>query len=104
MAAGQARLDHLCCGTLSRAEGLLTAGLKCGRREWVGAAEALAGPVAERLQREGIRAARTAGFEHGLFQPGFFQGVSGIGYELLRLSRPEWLPSVAGFESPAWRR
>jgi lantibiotic modifying enzyme len=30
--------------------------------------------------------------------PGFFVGLSGIGYELLRLSFPEQLPSVLLFE------
>jgi len=102
-AAGPARLDHLCCGTLARAEALLMAGLRLGRAEWVDAARSLAGPVADRLRRDGIAGARTAGFEYGLFQPGFFQGVSGIGYQLLRLSQPALLPSVAGFEAPAWR-
>ena len=30
----------------------------------------------------------------GLFSPSFFQGGSGIGYELLRLAYPEQLPNV----------
>ncbi|MEI6174293.1 MAG: lanthionine synthetase LanC family protein [Bacteroidota bacterium] len=32
------------------------------------------------------------------FNPGFFQGISGIGYELLRLAWPEKIPSVLVFE------
>jgi lantibiotic modifying enzyme len=31
------------------------------------------------------------------FTPGFFQGISGIGYELLRLNNPD-IPSVLLFE------
>lgn len=33
-----------------------------------------------------------------LYNPGFFQGTSGIGYELLRLAYPESLPSVLLWE------
>lgn len=29
-----------------------------------------------------------------VYNPGFFQGTAGIGYELLRLAYPESLPSV----------
>ena len=34
-----------------------------------------------------------------MFEPGFFQGLSGIGYQLLRLAAPSRLPSVLSFES-----
>jgi lantibiotic modifying enzyme len=30
--------------------------------------------------------------------PGFFQGKAGIGYELLRMARPDLLPSVLLWE------
>jgi hypothetical protein len=33
-----------------------------------------------------------------VFEPSFFQGLSGIGYQLLRLAAPERLPSVLAFE------
>jgi len=33
-----------------------------------------------------------------IFNPGFFQGLSGIGYGLLRLAEPEKLDSVLIFE------
>ncbi len=32
------------------------------------------------------------------YNPGFFQGASGIGYELLRLAYPDQLPSVLLWE------
>jgi lantibiotic modifying enzyme len=29
-----------------------------------------------------------------IYQPGFFQGTAGIGYQLLRLAQPDLLPSA----------
>ena len=98
MAAGPGRFDHLCCGTFSRVEALLTMGARAAKDEWIAAARALAEPVARRIASHGMAAARTAGFERGMFEPGFFQGLSGIGYVLLRLTDPGALPSVSGFE------
>jgi lantibiotic modifying enzyme len=46
------------------------------------------------------RAENTGSFQifpnlfRGTYNPGFFQGADGIGYELLRLAYPEKLPSV----------
>ncbi|HEY3383784.1 MAG TPA: type 2 lanthipeptide synthetase LanM family protein [Vicinamibacterales bacterium] len=96
--AGASRFDHLCCGTLSRAEALLVAGRSLQIGAWIDSARRLAEPIAVRVQRHGAAGAHVAGFEHGTFQPGFFQGLSGIGFELLRVSDAP-LPSVAGFES-----
>lgn len=93
------RFDHVCCGNLGRSEALLTVGRRIGDGSLVATAEAMAARVAERA-REGRRAGvRTAGFEHGAFRPGFFQGLSGIGYQLLRTAAPSRLPSVLGFEA-----
>ena len=38
--------------------------------------------------------------------PGFFQGTAGIGYELLRMARPDLLPSVlvVGVNGAGWVR
>ena len=50
------------------------------------------------------RAERTDGFvlhpmlPTQLDNPGFFQGTAGIGYELLRMVRPDLLPSVLLWE------
>jgi lantibiotic modifying enzyme len=33
-----------------------------------------------------------------VYQPGFFQGMAGIGYALLRLAHPDLLPSVLLWE------
>jgi len=32
------------------------------------------------------------------FDPSFFQGLSGIGFELLRIARPQSLPCVLAWE------
>ena len=35
---------------------------------------------------------------NAVFQPGFFRGTSGIGHTLLRLARPDLIPSVLHWE------
>jgi lantibiotic modifying enzyme len=93
------RFDHLCCGRLGRAEVLLAAGRRLGRASLVEAGLALAEAVAERVLASGRLGARTAGFEWRVTLPGFFEGLSGIGYALLRFAAPERLPCVLGFET-----
>lgn len=92
-AAGEWQLasapDHPCCGHLGAAELLLVA----GRPE---RALALAGELVARA-----RAARTYRIAREIpdarLAPAFFQGLSGIGYQLLRLTHPGTLPSVLAF-------
>jgi type 2 lantibiotic biosynthesis protein LanM len=86
-------MDHLCCGNLGRLEVLNEAGTRLNRPELLG--QALAG--ATTLLRRAAAAGEfgcfpspTPGVEH----PGFFQGLSGIGYALLRLAAPGRLPNV----------
>ncbi len=89
--------DHLCCGNLGRAEFLLVAGERLRRPELIAAARA-------RVQDLARRAATEGGFSlHNflpchVYTPGFFMGMSGIGYELLRAARPELMPSVLLWE------
>jgi len=91
--------DHLCCGNLGRADVLLTVGRQLDRPEWVADAAATAGRVAERVLREGRYGARTPGYRTRELAPSFFQGLAGVGYELLRVAAPERLPSVLAFET-----
>ena len=85
-------VDHLCCGNLGRVETLLVGAQLCGRADWAEAALQCATVVVNQAKQAGA---------YGLFpnlpttvyNPGLFQGVSGIGYQLLRLSQPN-LPSV----------
>jgi type 2 lantibiotic biosynthesis protein LanM len=91
-------VDHPCCGNLGRAELLLSAGQRLARPELEEAARANA-------WRAVSRAERTGGFVlHPMLprqvdNPGFFQGTAGIGYQFLRLARPNLLPSVLLWES-----
>ena len=90
-------VDHPCCGNMGRAEGLLASGRRLSRPELEEAARA-------RAWRVVTRAERTDGFVlHPMLpkqvdNPSFFQGTAGIGYELLRMARPDLLPSVLLWE------
>jgi lantibiotic modifying enzyme len=95
------RFDHLCCGRLGRADILLTAGRRLRNQSLEHAGHALAAPVAERVLALGRLGARTAGFEWRVTLPGFFEGLAGIGYTLLRFTAPARLPSILAFELPA---
>lgn len=86
--------DGLCCGRMGRADFLLSAGLRLGRRSLCAAAATIGRQTLTRALREGRFA---TGTDEG-FRPGLFQGVSGIGYELLRLHAPDIVPSVLLWE------
>lgn len=85
--------DHLCCGNLGRVEVLLVASHVFSR--------AYLSEVATQQASWVVRRAEQSGSYHlfekflpGIFHPAFFQGTSGIGYQLLRLANPALLPSV----------
>jgi lantibiotic modifying enzyme len=99
--ASRAGGDHLCCGALGRADVLLTVGESEGRPEWVAAAAVIASGVAERAARERRFALPGSAFEYRVFHPGFFKGLAGVGYGLLRVAAPARVPSVLGFQVPA---
>ncbi|HEX5848037.1 MAG TPA: type 2 lanthipeptide synthetase LanM family protein [Rubrobacter sp.] len=90
-------VDHPCCGSMGLAEVLLSAGQRLARPELEASARTNAWRVLD-------KANRTGGFVlHPLLprqvdNPGFFQGTAGIGYELLRMARPDLLPSVLLWE------
>lgn len=92
--------DHLCCGNMGRCESLFTTGRRLMRREAVEGSRRLARVVIARARKAGHFCLAANGFEYRIFDPGFFRGVSGIGYTLLRLAVPSSLPSVAAFEAP----
>jgi class II lanthipeptide synthase len=90
-------VDHLCCGHLGRIDVLLTAGQKLSRPELSQLAQERAAWVVMRARRLG--AYRLFGnLPPRVFCPGLFQGIAGIGYELLRLATAEALPSVLLWE------
>ena len=86
--------DGLCCGNLGRADLLLAASPPRAGGERPREALRLASSVAARARRRG--GYRTSG--PGFFDPSFFQGLSGIGYQLLRLAHPDRIPSVLVWE------
>jgi lantibiotic modifying enzyme len=83
--------DHLCCGNMGRAEVLLTAGTRLSRPEWVEEAVKLASQTTDRSKKNG---SFSLSFRHGFYNPSLFQGAVGVGYNLLRLTQQEHLPSV----------
>jgi lantibiotic modifying enzyme len=90
--------DHLCCGSLGRAEVLLVLGARLGRPDLQQAAVALGAGVLARAARRRHFRLSGAGCDYRVFDPGFFRGLSGIGYEMLRLAAPGRLPSIAALE------
>ncbi len=82
--------DHPCCGNLGRAELFLSA-------DRVDLAEDIVGRVVERAsQARSYRMGK--GIPDARWAPGFFQGLSGVGYQLLRIAAPNRLPCVLAFE------
>jgi lantibiotic modifying enzyme len=102
LSIGHAEADHVCCGNLGRADVLLVAGERLGRPDLTGAAHA-------RVQDVVRRADEAGGFSlhHSLprrvYAPGFFMGMAGVGYQLLRTAHPRVLPSVLLWELPPTR-
>lgn len=81
-------IDQLCCGNWGRVECLFEAGRLLGDKRMVDEALGLAG----QLSYGDIRLSRCN--PQGLYSSGFYQGVAGIGYQMLRLADPESVPSV----------
>lgn len=78
-------LDTLCCGGFGQIDCLLEMGLGCGRPEWVQAAVAQTESLLGQARQRGAFRLYDDLPAH-LFNPGFFRGVAGIGYTLLRLA------------------
>lgn len=90
-------VDHLCCGAFGRIEFLLKAGRQLGRPDLLELAERYTAAVVRRAEKTG--AFRLFGnLPSGTYSPAFFQGMAGIGYELLRLACPDGFPSVLLWE------
>jgi type 2 lantibiotic biosynthesis protein LanM len=86
--------DHLCCGNLGHAECLLTIGEQCGRPDLVAEARQRTCRVADRAAATENTFRLQTSLPRKVQMPGFFMGMSGIGYALLRTARPDLLPSV----------
>ncbi len=90
-------VDHLCCGTMGRAESLLFASEALGDEALGQAAEELARSVLARRDAAGSFRWRKE-MSSDLFDPTFFTGASGVGYTLLRLAAPRRLPCVLALD------
>lgn len=84
--------DHLCCGNFGRIEVLQVAAQTFSRQELADLAIKQASWIVRRAKRRGSYHLFDK-FTKGIFNPSFFQGTSGIGYQLLKLTQPK-LPSV----------
>ena len=90
-AQGIGSKDGLCCGTLGRGELLLAV-----ERNDPAALDLASGVVEKSHRSGGYSTSGKAGQE--FFDPSFFQGLSGIGYQLLRIAHPDRLPGVLVWE------
>ena len=87
-------VDNLCCGNFGSVEFLLTTAQKLSQPQLLDLAMKRAAQIVTLAQHRGD-------FSYGqsiVYKPGFFQGASGIGYQLLRLAYPDQLPSVLLWE------
>jgi len=90
---GMHEIDHLCCGNFGCIELLLVGAQQLKRSELAEIAQKQAGWTVNRAISTGSFQIFPSLFR-GTYNPGFFQGSAGIGYELLRLADPEKLPSA----------
>jgi lantibiotic modifying enzyme len=90
MLYGLSNLDHLCNGNLGRVEFLFTAAQKTSQPQLQEIAMTQVEEIIARAKQKGH-----FGYEQFLsFNPVFFEGAAGIGYQFLRLAYPDILPSV----------
>ncbi|MFB2833234.1 type 2 lanthipeptide synthetase LanM family protein [Floridanema evergladense] len=85
-------VDCVCCGNFGRIELLQVAAEKLSRPDLKEIAEQRTTWAVHWAEKSG--GYKLPNLPNSVFSPSFFQGTSGIGYELLRLAYPEALPSV----------
>jgi type 2 lantibiotic biosynthesis protein LanM len=95
---GVGQVDHLCCGNMGRVETLLTAGQFFKNVGHMRAAGIRSVMILQRAYDRGFFGLYPPGTAGPPMVPGFFRGLAGIGYQLLRQSHPDRLPSVALFQ------
>ena len=95
--------DHLCCGAAGHAEILLTLGQLSGDVNAIATARTLGRRLIARARERGHFRLTASGAEYPIADPGFFQGLAGIGYHLLRLADPQALPAVLAFATTSAR-
>ncbi|MCU5589783.1 type 2 lanthipeptide synthetase LanM family protein [Bacillus cereus] len=94
---GMGRSHSLCHGDLGNSELFHVAGNVLGRPEWNRMAHAVGMNTIKEKQEIGKY---KTGVGRHIEIPGLFMGLSGIGYQLLRLAKPNQVPSVLTLEKP----
>jgi lantibiotic modifying enzyme len=90
-------LNHsLCHGDLGNIELLLQAGEFLADSEWQAKLGRITSVVLESVERGGW----LCGIPLGVESPGLMPGLAGIGYQLLRLAEPWFVPSVLTLGPP----
>ncbi len=87
----RAPIDHLCCGNFGRLEFLFNAGHRFGKSDLIDLTLSRADEMIEIAEAAGSFNWWLADDD---FNPGFFSGLAGVGYTLLRLDKPDLFPSV----------
>ena len=95
LTAPTAELDTACCGEAGFVDALLSASVILEQPELLAAARSRAAGLVAKAARGEFNAFGPSSIPAG---PGFFQGLSGIGYTLLRAALPDRFPSVQAFE------
>jgi type 2 lantibiotic biosynthesis protein LanM len=85
-------VDGLCCGNFGRLETLLVASQKLEDEKRFLDAVKMAVSLVYKKRNESYRL--LPGVASNVFNPGLFQGLSGIGYGWLRLAQPDVIPSI----------
>jgi len=90
-------MNHsLCHGDLGNLELLLQASLTLNDSQWQEHLNRLSAMILHSIDEYGW----LCGVPLGVETPGLMTGLAGIGYQLLRLAQPDYIPSVLVLESP----
>lgn len=101
-AAATHKTEHVCCGNLSRAEATFAAARGLASADAEAAAARIASGVVRRAMALGHLRLSAVPYDYRVFDPAFFQGTSGAGYQLLRMAGGGRLPSVIAVEGRSW--
>ena len=96
LASGFGRNDSLCHGDLGNLELLLHASQSFADPWWKAKTSRIGTIILDRTQRHGW----CCGVPLGVETPGLMTGLSGIGYEFLRLAKPDQVPSILALAPP----
>ena len=90
-------VDNLCWGNLGRMETLLVASQKLNRADLLEFVHQAVTHIVTQAQAQGTFTF-FPNFPPKVYNPGFFHGATGIGYQLLRIAYPSLLPSILLWE------